>query len=303
MCPIAHGNDIAGSVRYPAYACGVAGLRPTAGRIPSYDAGDAQGRGLSSQVMSVEGPLARRVGDLRLALAAMAPGSPRDPIWANVPLTGSSPPRPVRVALVDEIEGAEIAPEVRTALNQAADWLEQEGYHVERASPPDLRLAFETWLAIAMTDVRLGRLATIERLGSQAIHNAVHGMLAGAPTLDLQGYMKAIAQRDMLRRQWSEFMAERPVLLMPSSCKLPFAIDADQQGDAAMVRMLDDQSPLMAVAALSLPGLSVPTGVVGTAPVGVQLVADAFREDLLLDAGEAIERRAAMPLSFDQPKR
>ena len=73
MCPIAHGNDIAGSVRYPAYACGVAGLRPTAGRIPSYDASDAQGRGLSSQVMSVEGPLARRVRDLRLALAAMTP--------------------------------------------------------------------------------------------------------------------------------------------------------------------------------------------------------------------------------------
>ena len=56
----------------------------------------------------------------------------------------------------------------------------------------------------------------------------------------------------------------------------------------------------MAVAALSLPGLSVPTGLVGTAPVGVQLVADSFREDLLLDAGEAIERHAAMPLAFDR---
>jgi amidase len=185
-------------------------------------------------------------------------------------------------------------------LHRAGRWLEQEGYLVERAAPPDLRQAFETWLAIAMNDVRVGRLATIERLGTAAIRNAVHGMLAGAPTLDLQGYMKAIAQRDMLRRKWSEFMAERPVLLMPSSCKLPFASNADQQGEAAMVRMLMDQSPLMAVAALSLPGLSVPTGLVGTAPVGVQLVADSFREDLLLDAGEAIERHSAMPLAFDR---
>lgn len=303
MCPIAHGNDIAGSVRYPAYACGVAGLRPTAGRIPSYDAGDAQGRGFSSQVMSVEGPLARRVGDLRLALAAMAQGDPRDPIWVNVPLSGPAPPRPIRVALVDEIEGAEVAPEVRDALHQAGRWLEEEGYAVERVSPPGLRQAFETWLAIAMNDVRVNRLAAVERLGSEAIKNAVRGMLAGAPVLDLQGYMQALARRDMLRRQWAEFLAERPVVLMPSSCKLPFAQGADQQGDAAMVRMLSDQSPLMAVAALSLPGLSVPTGLVGTTPVGVQLVAGSFREDLLFDAGEAIERHAGMPLAFDRPNR
>lgn len=303
MCPVAQGNDIAGSVRYPAYACGVAGLRPTAGRIPSYDASDAPGRAFSSQVMSVEGPLARHVGDLRLALAAMAQGDPRDPIWMNVPLSGPAPPRPIRVALVDEIEGTEVAPEVRDALHQAGRWLEGEGYAVERTSPPGLRQAFETWLAIAMNDVRVGRLATVERLGSEAIRHAVRGMLAGAPVLDLQGYMQALARRDMLRRQWGEFLAERPVALMPSSCKLPFPWGADQEGDAAMVRMLEDQSPLMAVAALGLPGLSVPTGLVGTAPVGVQLVAGAFQEDLLLDAGAAIERHAAMPRVFDRTGR
>jgi amidase len=303
MCPIAHGNDIGGSVRYPAYACGVAGLRPTAGRIPSHDASDAQGRALSSQVMSVEGMLARRVDDVRLALAAMARGDPRDPIWVPAPPTGPAPGRPIRVALVDEIEGAEIALEVRDALHRAGRWLEEEGYAVERAAPPDLRPAFETWLAIAMNDVRIDRLATIGRLGSAAIRNAVHGMLAGTPVLDLQGYMQAIARRDMLRRRWAEFMVGHPVLLIPCSCKLPFAWGADQQGDAAMVRMLEDQSPLLMTAALGLPGLSVPTGLVGTAPVGVQLVAGAFREDLLLDAGEAIERRAAMPPAFDRPDR
>src|SRR4051812_29192954 len=98
----------------------------------------------------------------------------------------------------------------RCALHQAGGWLEQEGHVVERAAPPGLRQAFETWLAIAMNDVRVGRLPTIERLGSEAIRNAVHGMLAGAPTLDLPGCMQAIARRDMLRRRWAEFMVEHP---------------------------------------------------------------------------------------------
>jgi hypothetical protein len=55
-------------------------------------------------------------------------------------------------------------------------------------------------------------------------------MLAGAPTLDLQGCMQAIARRHMLRRRWAEFMVEHPVLLMPSSCKLPFAWGATRRG-------------------------------------------------------------------------
>ena len=56
---IGHGNDRAGSVRYPAYACGVAGLRPSLGRVPDFNPSAAEERGISSQMANVQGPLAR----------------------------------------------------------------------------------------------------------------------------------------------------------------------------------------------------------------------------------------------------
>ncbi|MFJ0639427.1 amidase, partial [Bordetella pertussis] len=89
---IAHGTDIAGSIRYPAYACGVHGLRPTLGRIPNYNASFPE-RGLGGQLMSVSGPLARTVADIELSFAALAHADPRDPWWVPAPLAGPARPR------------------------------------------------------------------------------------------------------------------------------------------------------------------------------------------------------------------
>src|SRR5580698_9034136 len=84
---IAHGTDIAGSIRYPAYACGVHGLRPTMGRIAAFNPGLPE-RGIGAQIEAVSGPLARTILDLRLALAAMSARDPRDPWWVPAPLEG-----------------------------------------------------------------------------------------------------------------------------------------------------------------------------------------------------------------------
>src|SRR5436190_3855986 len=75
---IAHGTDIAGSIRYPAYACGVHGLRPTVGRIAAFNASLPE-RPIGPQISAVSGPLARTIGDLRIALAAMSGYDLRDP--------------------------------------------------------------------------------------------------------------------------------------------------------------------------------------------------------------------------------
>jgi amidase len=102
--PIAHGNDIAGSVRYPAYACGVAGIRPSLGRVPSFNPTAASGlRPLSSQLISVQGLLARTVADLRLSLPVLARRDIRDPWWTPVPQYLPPVPRRARVALLTDV--------------------------------------------------------------------------------------------------------------------------------------------------------------------------------------------------------
>ena len=103
--PIAHGNDIGGSVRIPALFNGVVGLRVSLGRIPSYNPSQPVARAIGSQLMSVQGPLTRSVRDARLALAVMAKGDPIDTRWADVPLDVPTVPPPIRVALVAQNPG------------------------------------------------------------------------------------------------------------------------------------------------------------------------------------------------------
>ncbi|WP_242662349.1 amidase, partial [Teichococcus deserti] len=82
---IGHGTDIGGSIRYPAYACGIHGLRPTLGRIPAWNPSGPE-RAIGAQLMAVSGPLARSIADIRLSLAAMAAEDVRDPWWVPAPL-------------------------------------------------------------------------------------------------------------------------------------------------------------------------------------------------------------------------
>lgn len=294
MCALAHGTDIAGSIRYPAYVNGLAGLRATPGRIPAFHPTTGL-RYLGLQTMSAQGPLARSMRDLRLGLSAMASADRRDPMWVPAQMDYPDDTAPVRVALVDEIAGSSLAPAIKKALNDAAHILEAAGYRVERATPPGMIEGVEIWQSIVMTEARLGMYAGVRAMGDGTILRAVDNMAAGAPQIDLQGYALAIARRDDLRRKWNEFLSRYPLILMPTSCRLPMKWGEDLGTTEDMKGVLVDQSPLITVAALCLPGLNVPTGVVDGLPMGVQLVADGFREQRLLVAGAIIEREVGMP--------
>src|SRR3954463_22247 len=125
---IAHGTDIAGSIRYPAYACGVHGLRPTVGRVAAFNAAVPE-RTIAAQISAVSGPLARTIGDLRIALRAMSMRDARDPWWVPAPLDG--PPRAKRPAICLNPDGLDPVPEVKAAVADAGKRLARAGWIVE----------------------------------------------------------------------------------------------------------------------------------------------------------------------------
>ena len=124
---IGHGTDIAGSIRYPAYACGVHGLRPSLGRVAAFNASSPE-RSIGGQIMAVSGPIARTVDDLRLALAAMSAPDARDPWWVPAPLIGPEAPR--LAAVCTNPDGMDTAPDVVKALLDAAERLRDAGWIV-----------------------------------------------------------------------------------------------------------------------------------------------------------------------------
>jgi amidase len=284
--PIAHGNDIGGSVRIPAYCCGVLGLRAGLGRIPSFNMTATAAAPIGSQLMSVQGPLARTVRDLRLALSVMAQGDPRDTRWADVPLVGPAAPR--RAALVPEVPGGFTHPAQAEAVRTAGRYLAAAGYAVEEIAPPDIEQVIEVWHRIGSTDVFGTLRPMIERLGGEAARSSVGHWMTLVPASDMAGVLGALAARDLLLRRWQGFFMDWPVVVLPTLADLPPPFGQDLTLDG-QVKVLASLRACLIAPALGLPGLAIPVGRTGTLRPGVQIMAGRFREDLCLDAAEVIE--------------
>jgi amidase len=291
MGAIAHGNDYGGSIRYPAWACGVVGLRTTVGRVPSYKA-SAPNRIISNQQMSVQGPLTRTVADARLALQVMAQGSPLDPQWVPAPLELADARQPTRVAVFRSWAHSPVDPTASAAVDQAARWLEAAGYTVEEAEPPHFAEVSAMQFHMVMNDMRRGGEPFMREHGDDALRKALGHYMAINPVWDRDQCLEAMTRRFNIARDWAVFFERYPVLLMPNSWERQFPIDDDQRSAERTAQILLAQAPMLSTATLGLPGLSVPTGIVNGLPVGVQIVSTKFREDRMLAAGEVIERAA-----------
>jgi amidase len=285
MGAIGHGTDIAGSIRYPAYACGVHGLRPSLGRVAGFNA-TAGDRLIGGQLMAVSGPLARSIPDLRLALAAMAARDTRDPWWQAMPLVGAAVPR--KVAYVEAPDGMQVAPPVKDALRAAASTLRDAGYQVEAVAPPPLREAMGLQLRLWMAEFRQDGASALRAEDDPDANFVYAQMTRHCPEIDLHALMSTLKARARLTRLWRSFLAEWPLVLCPVSGALPFPDHMDVASATAFDAVLEAQLPMIAFPFMGLPGLTVTTGNSGSSPVGVQLVADQFREDILLDAGEVL---------------
>jgi amidase len=303
MVPVAHGNDIGGSVRHPAYACGVAGLRPTVGRVPGWYGPPDQDEALSVQSMLVQGPLARTIADLRVFLAGMTDFDPRDPFYAPVPLTGEPLQRPIRVGLLRDVDVAKPEPAVNRALDTAAAWLTDAGYVVEEVDLPLFAEAYRLWWLLCMEEFRQ-IMPLVEQVGDEGMKRAAAHYYAVAqdwwgPAPSLAQYMQGYARRGTLIGQLQQFLQDHPLVLLPVSAEQAFEQDADIASVDRARRVMAAQWSMMAIPILGFPALSVPTSVVGGLPVGVQLLGRRFREDTLFDAAEVLEAHADIVTPID----
>jgi len=297
IVPIAHGNDIAGSIRYPAYACGLAGLRPSFGRVPAFNPTATAERSMSAQLLSVQGPIARSVRDLRLGLRAMARRDARDPWWVPAPLDGEPMARSLRVAVVtepDDLAGERLHPTVAGALDQAAGWLSDAGYEVVEVRTPGFTRAMAAWFAMQMPEIRVFMWPYIEKFGDEGIRRAMGFMLEAGRVEGGDAYMKALADRAGVVREWQRFFEQVPLVLAPVCTQPVYERGFDLESAERTARLWRECCTLTAVPVIGCPGLAVPTGLVDGLPTGVQILAPRFREDLCLAAGEAIERRSGM---------
>ena len=305
MLPITHGNDIGGSIRYPAYACGVVGIRPTVGRLPSWYGPTDADEALSVQSMLVQGPLARTVADLRIALDAMSGFDPRDPFTAPVPLASASEPlpRPVRVGLLRDVGVATPLPAVNDALDTAAGWLADAGYVVEEVELPLLAEAYRLWYLLCMEEFRQ-IMPLVEEIGDEGMKRAAATYYAAAKEWwgerpGLEDYMNGYARRGTLIGRLQAFMEDYPLVLLPVSAEQAFEHDADIASIESGLRVVAAQWSMMAIPTLGFPAISVPTGVADGLPVGVQLLGGRFREDTVFDGAEVVEARGGVFTPID----
>lgn len=298
MSPLGLGNDIGGSLRNPAHCCGIASLKPTMGRVPHASALPPEDGALASQLMLAEGPMARSVADLRLALSVLAGPHPRDPFCVPAPLELPRPAGPLRVALLDEPAGGTTAPAVRDAVRAAADALARAGFAIERAVPPSFERIVEVWGAFLVNDLRPLLPIMGGVMGADAMR-FIEMVMAVHPVLDAAGMSEILVERHRIAREWSLFQERWPLLLSPVWTEPAFRGDDDIADADGAVRTLRLIRCVLPGNLLGLPAAVVPAGVADGLPIGVQLTGARFREDLCLDAAAAIEAALGVATPID----
>jgi amidase len=254
-------------------------------------------RHIGPQLMAVSGPLARSVGDLRLALTAMAAEDLRDPWWVPVPLELGAVPK--RAALTVAPDGLNVASEVQGALRDAAARLSDAGWHVVETPCPTFREPARLQATLWLSEYRRGGKEFVLKENDPDACFVFEQMESLSPPTDFNVLLDALQTRATLTRAWQTFLAEYPLLICPVSAELPFPDLADVRSPDAFRRIMTAQLTQVGLPLMGLPGLTVSTGMVGRTPVGVQLVAGRYREDVLLQAGEIIERGGTPPSPVD----
>jgi amidase len=286
MSPIGLGNDIGGSLRNPAFACGIASIKPSRGRVAQGNPSSVLDMPINAQIMLVNGVLARTVADVRLGLGAVMGSHRLDPQTIDAPLGGPSVPR--RVALVPEPFGGDTHPDIAEGVRVAGRALESAGYDVEEIAPPMVFESYLAWAELMMTSLAVARPLLEMILGADGQRFLELTEIEFPPATPESAALMH-QSRYRVEKAWREFMATYPLVVGPVWTQPPFEHGYDLISVETAQKVVELFRFVMPANLMGLPAACVATGVANDLPTGVQVMGTLFREDLCLDAAEAIE--------------
>lgn len=282
--PFDVGSDTGNSIRQPAHVCGVAGIKPTSGRVPR--TGHWPGfQGLFESFTQL-GPLARRVEDLELILPIIAGPDGVDPHVAPVALgrAGDVDIRTLRVVTFTDNGMRTPTPETATAVEAAARSLDDAGATLEERLPPGLDDAWEVWDGL----IRADGFAWLQRLITDAGTTGMgsydtRGWVDVQPALPGDRLTALVERADAIRSRLSSWMRDIDLIVCPAMPQ-----PAIRHGESTAQWFGDTYSDvhnLTGWPAVVVRGGTSPEGL----PIGVQLVAAPWREDVALAAARVVE--------------
>jgi Asp-tRNA(Asn)/Glu-tRNA(Gln) amidotransferase A subunit family amidase len=284
------GSDGGGSIRIPAHFCGIAGLKPTPGRVPA--TGHFPVMNHPAGLLSVAGPLARSAEDLRLLFAALAGYDSQDPFSVPVPLR---PPdvAGLRVGVWEQFYDVPVDPEIRLAVRRAAQACQDLSIPAEPFEPQGLERAPNLWwFFMGQLPARLTQQMVQGREAD--LHWTAAELLAGGlaqPAPSAEQLLLNLATRDRMRASLLRQMETVPVLLLPPCgvTAFPHRTRKWKVGDRE-IGLFQATMPATPFNLLGLPAVVIPFGMSSEGlPIGVQLVGRPYEEELILDLAVRLE--------------
>lgn len=291
MCHVAQGSDVGGSIRFPAYSNGVIGLRPTMGRMVTGGT-NSNARGWTAANMATHGPIARTMADIRATYKTMLHPNWADPFWVPAPESFPHLDTPKKVALV-VADSVGIDPTVVDTIRHAGQLLENAGYEVTEQAPPRLDEWFTLWMSLSSPDLLLGLVPILPVINDEGLTTVFENWKRDFPAPSSEVFLQAHMLRDMILREWNIFFEQFPLVVLPAYSTTFMRRSQDTESPAAMTEISQQARYMLNLPALGIPAMSFPLGSDNGAPLGIQIIAHAWREDLILEAGEAIEQQVA----------
>jgi len=291
MLPLADGSDLGGSLRGPAAFCNVVGFRPSPGRVPVWPTR------MGWWTLSVQGPMARTVGDVALFLAAIAGPDPRSPISIQEP--GSLFGRPldrdfkgVRVAWSRNLGYLPVEPVITAVCDSQRSVFEDLGCRVDDAQP-DFTDATEVFNVLRAWKFALERQDDLRRhrdlLKDTVIWNTEKGLRLDGPTV-----ARAEAKRTEIYHRVRQFMEHYEFLVLPTNPVPPFPVKQPyitQVNGIPMGNYVEGGALRHTITITGLPVISVPCGFTPEGlPVGLQIVGRPNRDFEVLQLAHAFEQ-------------